>query len=670
MSCAHEENQRLDWPVLEPVQDERPIRELPDRIPTRRVNSPLELRDTLASGFKGRVVIPHDVDWLMEDPCGARDEFGRCALAPLINLQVPSGIHIVGERGELGSRPTLRTNYLLDEYGLFRIESNDVVIQGLHLQGPANGRRDKDTLRHYYYGVLIKPDPEKGTGKNILIIDNELDEWPGAGVGVSSTVQVIEPYEYQGPRYTPEDMGAIRIQNNYLHHNERDNGGYGVVIYGNTFVTIEGNVFDFNRHAISSGGFAFAGYTAKFNYVLQGGHTFDGNYQQHFDVHGTATPEERANHHYDGGRAGEKYEISFNTFRGEQQYGGFLGWAEKTRPAFELRGRPAIGATFTDNVLVHDDRREAVRLKRGKDTTLKTYDPSSYNLVVERNQYNKDYSREIAVGDFDGDGRTDVFLANGTAWFYSRAGIAPWEFLHASTKRVHQLAFSDIDNDGHTDVLYRDDAGQLGYLKSGRGALKPLTMLSVPITDVRFGDFDADGRTDMFYTLNNEWHIWYGATRAWNPSPVQTSIKPIGELLFGDFDDTPGTDIAGINSDGWVYSSSARSSWQHLNKRHINSFAHAIAIDLDGNGHTDILADFDGESWFYSRDGRGDLTLLQSGVNSFRVVGRLKTLPFGRFDGGTEDRLICFRYNSDALFIWRGLAEGIPFFKRSAVNMR
>ena len=51
---------------------------------------------------------------------------------------------------------------------------------------------------------------------------------------------------------------------------------------------------------------------------------------------------------------------------------------------------------------------------------------------------------------------TDAFIANGTAWFYSRGGKRPWEFLHGSTKRTHELGFADIDNDGITDVLYRD----------------------------------------------------------------------------------------------------------------------------------------------------------------------------------------------------------------------
>jgi hypothetical protein len=219
-------------------------------------------------------------------------------------------------------------------------------------------------------------------------------------------------------------------------------------------------------------------------------------------------------------------------------------------------------------------------------------------------------------------------------------------------------------------VLYRDDAGNLGYLKAGRAQLAPLTTLPVAISELRFGDFDADGRTDMFYTQNNEWHVWYGSTRAWHPTPVQTSNKPIGELLFGNFDDVPGTDVVGINSDGWTYSSSARGGWVKFNKRLSRTFANAIAIDLNGNGRTDILVDHDGESWNFSRDGRSELQPVQTGIAASRVMKRLKDLPFGRFDGETTERVICFRYDNDALFVWRGLSQGLPFSKRSAVNMK
>jgi FG-GAP repeat len=80
-----------------------------------------------------------------------------------------------------------------------------------------------------------------------------------------------------------------------------------------------------------------------------------------------------------------------------------------------LRGRAAEVAFFRDNVLVHDDLDAAVSLKKRKLSTGIGESHTDFNFHAGGNRFNTDYSAEIAAGDFDGDGRTDVFVANGTA---------------------------------------------------------------------------------------------------------------------------------------------------------------------------------------------------------------------------------------------------------------
>ncbi|HVH46089.1 MAG TPA: VCBS repeat-containing protein, partial [Labilithrix sp.] len=286
-----------------------------------------------------------------------------------------------------------------------------------------------------------------------------------------------------------------------------------------------------------------------------------------------------------GGTAGDYFEVAFNAIRGDQGYYCFVACL-KTRPALMLRGKPTSGMHFDANVLVHGDLDSAVSLTMAKGDTGWGEDHDAFNFEAAGNTFGTDHSSELATGDFDGDHKTDVFVATGTAWFYSRGGQGSWEFLHASDKLTRELGFADVDNDGTTDVLYRDAAGNLGFLESGRVPLQPLTTTPEPMENLRFGDFDGDGTTDIFYTRNGQWNVWYGSVKAWRPT--QTSSFPISAFLFGEFDAQKGTDVAAVTDDKWQISSGSTGSWTELNSLRRSTFGGAVVADFDGDGRTDI----------------------------------------------------------------------------------
>ncbi|MCA1586834.1 MAG: VCBS repeat-containing protein [Acidobacteria bacterium] len=656
------------------------LTEIPE-LSGRRVNSPAELDDLLRDrSFAGRVIIPRDVVWKMERCDRQRDEFGNFVCTPILEIPLYSRVQLVGERGELGSRPLLFTTIVdTRSRALFEVCGNDVLVQGLHLRGPQPGD-DHATKNPYVIGIRVHQNAEDGAfsrceadrglglperfgkiGHRVLIVDNEFDQWTGGAVTAIGGHQNT-PLNEWGPHtcsgnpdccdiaadgdicwqpLTPADAGLVRIERNFMHHNARDEGGYGVDVSGGAYVTIMGNVLNHNRHGVAASGRAHSGYVARFNYVLQGGYReggFGSYYNQHFDVHG------EGDDGY-GGAGGTYFEIAFNTIRGDQRY----AFGTVTRPAFMLRGVPAVGMDFMNNVVVHSSLRRAVRFKRlGVSDGLAALAKFRHG----GNRFAADYASELAAGDFDGDGRTDVFVANGTAWFFSRAGRKPWEFLHASTKRLEELGFADIDNDAVTDVLYRDGTGHVGYLKSGRDALVPLTTMPVAMKDLRVGDFDGDGKTDLFFTRNGGWQVWHGSTRTW--TPTQTSQKKISELLFGEFDEVKGTDVATVLESGWVYSSGSVDPWAPLNSKLTDSFTDAVVADFDGNGKTDIA--FRKGFWRISADGRGPIADLHAGSI------RLNRWIVGHFESGAPAMAVAFgpplSSASKRFVIWRGPASG------------
>jgi hypothetical protein len=73
---------------------------------------------------------------------------------------------------------------------------------------------------------------------------------------------------------------------------------------------------------------------------------------------------------------------------------------------------------------------------------------------------------------FDGDGRDDVFLATGRAWYVSY-GVSEWRFLRASDRTLISLSLAELDGNGRTDVVARVGASWQ-VVWNGIGALETL----------------------------------------------------------------------------------------------------------------------------------------------------------------------------------------------------
>lgn len=173
-------------------------------------------------------------------------------------LNVNAGQTIFSDRGRAGSKGALIR--VLDPgvtdinkgYSIFTIDSN-ARVSGLRIEGPSKNAENNDVT----IGFQSKP-----LSKNIRFDNNELFGWPWAAISNRESANMMVEY-------------------NYIHHNIRNNLGYGVVVQnGNATADIRCNAFDFNRHSIAGSGQQGEGYHAYRNLVLNGGgpgsyHAFD-----------------------------------------------------------------------------------------------------------------------------------------------------------------------------------------------------------------------------------------------------------------------------------------------------------------------------------------------------------------------------------------------------------
>jgi len=557
------------------------------------------------------------------------DVNGDATYGSYFNLVLPTGVTLRGDRHGVKLGPQLYGNYMNDSKSepdqaphMIEIEGDYVRITGLRVQGPTDSTTPKST-QTAIDGINIGNSHNKNQGPGGLteftggIVDhNEVYSWTvsaiGASGGVAQTLGPLSPPQPAPPPPAPHappvpppkcpatDLSLenrLLLARNFVHHNEQHGLGYGIVVGDGASATILGNTFLMNRHAIASDGTVNSQYKAVANLVLTDVPRDSGperHKQQDFDMHGTLYTEgnfwgalgrclegltDSCSQQHDGGYAGNKVDISWNTFLGDN------------RDNFDLRGKPCDTTdTFSLNVSMQSSG-SAIQVwdYNGKSSHVSSSDSE---ISISDNRFGvPNPAGQLTVGDFDGDGTQDIFLATGAAWFYSPAGKAGWVYLNGGkTDNIKDLLFGDFDGDGRTDVLGINGSN----LMVSWGGISDWEVLnSLPkgasVVDLAVGDFNGDGRSDIFYSDGKNWYVSSGGSGAFNS--VATSSFRVPDLRFGHFSvcgTKAETDVFGIVSGKWMVSCGASAEWKPLPVSLTSSLTGLVVADFDGDNNVDI----------------------------------------------------------------------------------
>jgi hypothetical protein len=595
---------------------------------------------------------------------GASIELYDCNPGPGLpaRLQLGDRVTLRGGGKRNGRRPVHPTARLHYDPFLFCLDTDnpkaiEVVgtgarITNLYLEGRSVDKQDDDYPK--IIGIFVHQLAEAynndckgkpgGIAREVEIDHMDLSGWKAGAVAVygwssrtesNGTAPTLVNGQWVGGNWTPldacrcdaslDERASVVVAANYIHHNTAPLG-YGVLVSGDGHALIQGNTFLHNRHAISAPGVSGVRYEATGNLVQSHGED-----DQDFDVHGSANcgPPGASGHR--GGVAGERIDIVYNTFLGND------------RNNFYLRGTPCLGAEFAHNVTRQqfedgytelESTSQAVKTKRcGWEAPIP--------LDEHDNRYEiADPTADLVVGDFNGDGRDDLFMATGAAHYVSLDATGSWQLRGYGTERIAELRFGDFDGDGRTDLL-RDNPGAEGIqIRFGAEGDWVNKRPDVRVHDLAVGDFNGDGRADLLWTTGTEWKISFAGSALWAFSRADS--RRVADLRIGRIDAGATSDILVVapncsNGDScWAFFPGGTSSTALLLGPARAPIAQLAIADANGDGLGDLvrsvkISDF----WVIDVSLRG-----ADPFTSWAVSRRGKRGAIGRFNSSTADTAV------------------------------
>ncbi|MDP6381431.1 MAG: hypothetical protein QF662_08815, partial [Phycisphaerae bacterium] len=232
-------------------------------------------------------------------------------------IVIPGGVILASGRGNAKggkvSKGALLFTKQQNASPLFQVGGPGVRITGLRIRGPDPERRTallQGLHKQGKYYTIPTSDGIQSKHPNLEVDNCEVSAWGHAAI------------------YLMKGAANAHVHHNYIHHNQRSGLGYGVSINQATAL-IEGNLFDFCRHAIAGTGRPGEVYEARYNIYMAhaNGHIFD--------MHGGGDRGDGTN------IAGTRINIHHNTVINTD-------W-----PAAIIRGRPQQPSEIHHNWFIH-----------------------------------------------------------------------------------------------------------------------------------------------------------------------------------------------------------------------------------------------------------------------------------------------------------------------------